>query len=265
MISFRRQVHRPPEGAHIGRRPLYAIGDVHGCYDLLHALLGQIARDAKERYSGTTPMLVLCGDYVDRGPESARVLAALAWLARASAVEARLLEGNHEAMLRMFIDCPGKHAKWLAFGGRQTLESYGVAVPETVETESTLAELRDALLDVMPVSHHSLLQRLESMVQVGDYTFVHAGVRPGVPLKQQTHDDLLWIREEFLDHPRPATSVIVHGHTWLDNRPTIMPHRIGIDTGAYETGVLTGLRIANDAIETIQAVRDQVIGVQCSN
>ena len=262
MISIRRRVHQPPEGAHAGGRPLYAIGDIHGCYDLLHALLGEIARDAAERHLGTTPMLILCGDYVDRGPASARVLAALAWLARSSAIEARLLEGNHEAVLRMFIDRPAEHAKWLAFGGRQTLESYGVAVPETVESESTLAELRDALLDVMPVSHHLLLQRLELMVQAGDYTFVHAGVRPGVALNKQARDDLLWIRQEFLDHPRPATSVIVHGHTWLDDQPTILPHRIGIDTGAYDTGVLTGLRIANDAIDVIQAVRDGVTKVQ---
>lgn len=256
MISFRRRVHEPPNGARAGRRPLYAIGDVHGCYDLLHSLLGEIARDAAERHPGVAPMLVLCGDYVDRGPDSSKVLAALAWLARSSAVEARLLEGNHDALLRMFIEHPTEHAKWLTFGGRQTLESYGVAVPDVVETEWILTELRDALLDAMPVSHHLLLRRLESMVQAGDYAFVHAGVRPGVPLSKQAHDDLLWIRAEFLDHPRPATSIIVHGHTWLDDQPTILPQRLGIDTGAYATGVLTGLRIADDAVEVIQAVRD---------
>lgn len=257
MISLRRAFHDPPGGARAGKQPLYAIGDVHGCYDLLHALLGEIGRDAAERHAHATPMLILCGDYVDRGPASSKVLAALAWLARSSAIEARLLEGNHEAVLRMFIEHPEEHAKWLAFGGRQTLESYGVAVPDIVESRATLTDLRDALLDVMPASHHLLLQRLEPMVQAGDYTFVHAGVRPGVPLKKQTHDDLLWIREEFLEHPRPATSVIVHGHTWLDDQPVMLPHRIGIDTGAYETGVLTGLRIVDDAIEVIQAVRHQ--------
>ncbi len=254
MISIRRAIHRPPEGARAGGRPLYAIGDVHGCYDLLHVLLREIGRDAAERHPGVTPMLVLCGDYVDRGPASAKVLAALAWLKRSSAIEARLLDGNHELMVRMFIDRPADHANWLAVDGRRTLESYGVVVPEVTETESVLTKMRDALLDLMPASHHLLLQRLEPMVQVSDYTFVHAGVRPGVPLKRQTYDDLLWIRKDFLDHPRPAASVIVHGHTWLDDQPKILPHRIGIDTGAYETGVLTGLRIADDAIEVIQAV-----------
>ena len=257
-------MHAPPIGAKTGGRPLYAIGDVHGCYDLLHALLGEVARDAAERHPGVTPMLVLCGDYVDRGPASAKVLTALAWLARSSAVDARLLEGNHDAVLQMFIEHPAEHAKWLAFGGRQTLESYGIAVPDVAETRSTLTGLRDALLDVMPVSHHRLLQRLEPMVQVGDYAFVHAGVRPGVPLNKQLHDDLLWIREEFLDHPRPATSIIVHGHTWVDHQPAILPQRLGIDTGAYATGVLTGLRIADDAVEVIQAVRDGAALPHCS-
>lgn len=255
MISVRRMVHDPPGDARSGGRPYYAIGDVHGCYDLLHALLGEIGRDASERDPGTVPMLVMCGDYIDRGPASSKVLAALAWLVRSSAIEARLLEGNHEAVLRMFIEHPAEHAKWIAFGGRQTLESYGIAVPAIVDTPATLTKLRDALLDAMPTSHHLLLQRLEPMVQAGDYTLVHAGIRPGVPLHKQAHDDLLWIREEFLDHTRPATSIIVHGHTWLDDQPTILPHRIGIDTGAYETGVLTGLRITDNAVEVIQAVR----------
>ena len=256
MIALRREIHDPPGGARAGGRPLYAIGDVHGCYDLLHALLGEIGRDAAERCPGATPMLVLCGDYIDRGPASSKVLAALAWLVRSRAVEARLLEGNHEAMFRMFLDNPADHGEWLGFGGRRTLESYGVAVPEAVKTNATLTGLRDALLDVMPASHHMLLQRLEPMIEAGSYAFVHAGVMPGVALNKQAREDLLWIREEFLDHPRPSASVIVHGHTWFDDHPTILPHRIGIDTGAYETGVLTALRIADDAIEVIQAVKN---------
>lgn len=256
-VELRRQEHAPAPGARTGGRPLYAIGDVHGCYDLFRALLEAIAQDAADRHPGELPLLVLCGDYVDRGPDSAKVLAALAWLMRSSAIEARALEGNHESILRQFLLDPADHAPWLGFGGRETLASYGIAVAEEIDGPAALVGLRDALLDAMPASHHLLLERLETMVEVGDYVFVHAGVMPGVPLARQRADDLLWIREPFLDHPRPlaAPTVVVHGHTWDDEQATVLPHRLGIDTGAYATGVLTGLRIADDAIEVIQAVR----------
>lgn len=259
MIWIRREPHAPPAGARVGGRPVYAVGDVHGCYDLLHALLGEIARDAAGGASGAgggaPPLLVMLGDYVDRGPDTARVLAALAWLRRSGAVEARLLEGNHEAVLAMFIDDPAAHPRWLDWGGRETLASYGVAAPEQVDAAATLRALRDGLLDAMPVSHYRLLRELELSVRAGDYHFVHAGVRPGVPIAKQARDDLLWIREEFLEHERPAKSVVVHGHTWDGDRPTILPHRLGLDTGAYRTGVLTAARITDDAVEVIQAVR----------
>lgn len=256
MIALRRERHPAPSAARTDGRPLYAIGDVHGCYDLLHAMLAEIGRDAAERHPGVTPLLILIGDYVDRGPDSAKVLAALAWLMRSSAIETRLLEGNHEAVMRKFLDTPEEQGDWLAFGGQETLESYGIAVPDGAAGDAaSLRELRDALCDRMPLSHHMILQRLELMVEVGDYAFVHAGVTPGVPLDQQTPHDLLWIREKFLSHSRPAAKIIVHGHTWVDDQPEILPHRIGLDTGAYETGVLTAVRIADDEIEVIQATR----------
>lgn len=256
MIALRRESHAPPNGARAGSRPLYAIGDVHGCYDLLQALLAEIGRDMAGLSGAETPLLVFCGDYVDRGPDSAKVLAALAWLTRSSALEVRLLEGNHEAVLRMFLKNPTDHERWLAFGGRQTLESYGLEVPDIVGDDDVLIALRDALLDAMPISHEHLLGRLDPWVRVGDYAFVHAGIAPGVPLERQSREDLLWIREEFLDHPKPGPFVVVHGHTWADDRPTLLPHRMCIDTGAYETGVLTALRISDETVEVIQAVRD---------
>lgn len=254
MIALRRETHRPRHGTRSGGRPLYAVGDVHGCYDLLRALLAEINRDAAERYPNITPMLVMCGDYVDRGPDSAKVLTALTWLLRSGAVDVTLLEGNHEAMLRMFIDQPAAHARWLSFGGAATLQSYGVNVPDGNPDEATATMLRDRLLDAMPASHSRLLDCLEPMVITGDYAFVHAGVQPGVPLAAQRREDLLWIRGEFLDHLDPSAAVIVHGHTWKDDRATVLPHRIGIDTGAYETGVLTALRIEDETVEVIQAV-----------
>lgn len=254
MISLRREFHSRSNVAVVGSRPLYAIGDVHGCYDLLLALLDAIQHDAAERSSAQTPLVIMCGDYVDRGPFSSHVLTALAWLKRSDALEVRLLEGNHEAALKMFLDFPSDNEEWLLYGGRQTLESYGIEVPVS-PGNAALAVLRDKLLDTMPASHHILLNELELLIEIGDYAFAHAGVRPGVSLARQDRQDLLWIREPFLDHPHPSTSVIVHGHTWSNDQPVIMPHRIGIDTGAYETGVLTGLRIAKDGVETIQAVR----------
>jgi serine/threonine protein phosphatase 1 len=262
MISLKRRTHRLPRNTDFGGRPLYAVGDVHGCYDLLHALLGEISFDSAQRYPAETPLLILCGDYIDRGPASSKVLAALVWLTRSSAINTRLLEGNHEAVFRQFLENPEDFAKWLAFGGRETIESYGVSVPEAAEDGAVLTALRDNLLDVMPVSHHDLFRRFEKIVEVGEYAFVHAGVMPGVPLKSQSDDDLLWIRGEFLEHPRPSTSIIVHGHTWFDEQPDILPHRIGIDTGAYETGVLTGMHFMGDAVEVIQAVREhRVAGI----
>jgi serine/threonine protein phosphatase 1 len=253
VISIRRETYNLPRpAARAGEKLLYAIGDIHGCYDLLHALLGAIGRDAAERYPGVTPTLVLCGDYVDRGPDSAKVLTALTWLMRSSAVELYLLEGNHEAMLLGFLDNPTEYGKWLSVDGFRTLQSYGIEVSDKRDA-ATLKALRNSLLDAMPISHRQLLHDLRLIVEVGDYAFVHAGVMPGVPLRAQSRNALLWIGAEFLEHPNPATSVIVHGHTWVDEHPTLLPHRIGIDTGAYKTDVLTGIRIGNDFIEVIQA------------
>jgi serine/threonine protein phosphatase 1 len=106
----------------------------------------------------------------------------------------------------------------------------------------------------LPVSHLRFLEDLELMVGVGDYAFVHAGIRPGVPLARQTEADLLWIREDFLDTDASLDRIIVHGHTWESDQPQVLPYRIGIDTGAYETGVLTALRIEDDAVDAL-AVR----------
>ena len=256
MIAFRRETYAAFNAAHGVPQPIYAIGDVHGRYDLLHALLGEIRRDATNRHPGRTPTLVLLGDYIDRGPASANVLAALVWLQRSTAVVARMLLGNHEAMLLGFLEHPREHGLWLSADGRRTVQSYGVDIPENSDFEkvSFLTSVRDSLLDVMPISHYRFIQNLELYVEFGDYAFVHAGVAPEVPLALQTPDDLLWIGNEFFDHPRPSKSIVVHGHTWKNDRPAILPHRIGIDTGAYETGVLTALYISGDTLEIVQAV-----------
>lgn len=242
-----------PTSFGVGGELVYAVGDIHGRYDLLKILLAELAQDAAERADGRRPMMVFCGDYIDRGPQSPEVLDAMLWLKRRSDVEARLLKGNHEQGLLDFVDDPVAGAAWLRFGGAETLAAYGVNLPEEEPGPEPLARARDELLDRMPAAHLQLLQSLELMVAVGDYAFVHAGVRPGRPLRRQTEHDLLWIREPFLTFKKPHEKVIVHGHTWTDERPQLHRHRLGLDTGAYVTGVLTAVRLEDRRLAVVQA------------
>jgi serine/threonine protein phosphatase 1 len=228
---------------------IYALADIHGRYDLMKAALATVARDSAEAARGRTPMLVFLGDYVDRGPDSAKVIQALVWLQRRGDFALRLLKGNHEQALLAFLEEPEGGEAWLGYGGAETLAAYGVTPPAPGAGPAALQRARDALLDRMPVSHLQLLGELELMAVVGDYAFVHAGVRPDQPLASQTEDQLLWIREGFLDAPGPFERVIVHGHTWLNEKPQVLEHRIGLDTGAYATGVLTVARLDEGSLE----------------
>jgi len=232
-------------------RLVYAIGDVHGRYDLLCRLIGQISQDLQGSAGGRVPVIVFCGDYVDRGPDSALVLEALLYLQACAAWELILLKGNHEQGLLEFLDAPAAGGAWLRFGGEATLDSYGVARPDPAR-EAALIGARDALLAVMPASHLRLLQGLDLLAVIGDHAFVHAGVAPGTPLLKQRQADLLWIRGEFLQASRPCEKIVVHGHTWTSVEPTLLPHRIGLDTGAYETDVLTAVRLDGTSRRVLQ-------------
>jgi serine/threonine protein phosphatase 1 len=227
---------------------IYAIGDVHGCYDQLRRLLARIAIDAGHHAKGRTPTLVFCGDYVDRGPDSRRVLDALCWLKRRRPFHLQFLKGNHEQAMLDYISAPARTTAWLRFGGAETLQSYGVTPPQDDDAPELHLAARDDLLERLPVAHLRFLENLELMVGVGDYAFVHAGIRPGVPLARQVEDDLLWIRDEFVETEGRHERIIVHGHSWESDRPQVRANRIGIDTGAYETGVLTALRIEDDGL-----------------
>lgn len=240
-------------GAKISGQLVYAVGDIHGRYDLLQPLLVRITDDYARRADGRRPILVFCGDYVDRGPDSARVLEAMVWLRKRPEIDVHLLKGNHEQALRAFIDDPQGGASWIEFGGAATLVSYGVNPPKFEEGQNGFARARDDLIERMPASHLCLLDELSLLVVIGDYVFVHAGLRPGRPLAQQTEDDLLWIRSGFLDARRPFEKVVVHGHTWLDDKPQLLAHRVGLDTGSYATGVLTAARIEDDRIDILQS------------
>ncbi len=217
----------------------YAVGDVHGRADLLAQLLEAIEGDARE--ARMRVMIVFVGDYVDRGPHSREVLEMLC-ADPAPYAECRFLKGNHEAQLLAFLDDARAGPEWAAFGGGETLFSYGVTPPKSITDLGAWRTARSRLVAALPARHRAFLEGLELHVVLGGYMFVHAGLRPGRPLSRQATDDLLCIREPFLSSRHAFEHVVVHGHT-----PARSPHsddrRIGVDTGAYATNVLTAVRL----------------------
>ena len=243
MLGFlrsRRIVKQPrlPEGIRI-----YAFGDVHGRSDLLKKMFTVIDADI-EQNPVSRPIEVFLGDYVDRGPDSAHTLDLL--LERSLYRETVFLKGNHEAFFLEVLRDPTKLEDWRKFGGLQTLMSYGIQ-PSLNPDAAEQTDLIRALIEVMPGDHLRFLQSLKPSFLCGDFFFVHAGVRPGVPLKEQQEADLLWIRNEFLDSEENFGKFIVHGHTPV-REPDIRPNRINIDTGAYATGNLTLLTIQGSSM-----------------
>ncbi len=218
---------------------IYAIGDIHGRIDLLDRLHGKIAQDAAARPQ-PRKLIVYLGDYVDRGLESRQVLDRLLDPPQ-DGLERIMLKGNHEDAMLQFLDDTAIGASWMGFGGDATLYSYGVDVfgtpPEGMER---LDYIQQRLRENMPDGHRDLLEALKLYYVEGDYYFCHAGVRPGVPLEAQKAEDLMWIRDEFLNNRKPHGKVVVHGHS-IETEPVVTDNRIGIDTGAFATGVLTAL------------------------
>ena len=223
---------RVPEGSRV-----YAVGDIHGRLDLLREINQLIHEDA---YACQAPrnVVVYLGDYVDRGPASREVIGHLLE-SPLPGFEIHHLIGNHEdSMLRFLVD--GRIAgPWLDFGGAPTLHSYGVRPPDPRSAQD-VARAQGELRAKLPVDHLSFLQSLEVCHSEGDYFFVHAGVKPGVALHAQTPEDMLWIRNAFLDSVADFGKIVVHGHTIVD-RPDVRRNRIGIDTGAFASGRLTCL------------------------
>jgi len=216
---------------------LYAIGDIHGEYKLLQELMGFIASDAAT-IKCETRQLVFLGDLIDRGRGSKDVIAYLL-NGLPKDFDAVFLRGNHEDAMLKFLqgdETAGGH--WLQFGGAATLASYGVEVSGS----PNLPSLRERLQRALPPAHQALLENTRLSYICGDYYFVHAGLRPQVPLEQQDDEDKLWIRDEFLNSSYDFGKIIVHGHT-INAMPDLRTNRIGIDTGAYATGRLTALRL----------------------
>lgn len=234
----RRPSEEQPAPAHVpaGER-VYAIGDIHGRDDLFADLLGKIVADDARRGSAHTT-LVLLGDLVDRGPDSAAVVErALRIGAPFEAV--RLLVGNHEECFLSALDGDRSRVRYFfRIGGDATIQSYWG--DDEAYHAASIDELAAGLAAKVPAAHVDFIRRGEDLIQIGNYVFVHAGVRPGVSLEKQRRSDLRWIRDEFLDAEGDWPGVVVHGHT-ITRDVDFGTGRIGIDTGAYASGILTAI------------------------
>jgi serine/threonine protein phosphatase 1 len=225
---------RLPEGLRV-----YAIGDVHGRADLLLELFVAIDQDIAD-YPPYRAVEVFLGDYIDRGPASAEVIDLL--IRRSHMRRTVLLKGNHETFVIDFLKDPTVLGNWAQYGGLQTLMSYGL-LPSVKADACKQTEIAEQFaLALMERRHARFLGSLRTSFCCGDYFFVHAGVRPGVPLEGQSEEDLLWIRDDFLLHENDFGKMIVHGHTPVRD-PDFRDNRINIDTGAYATSKLTCLII----------------------
>lgn len=226
-----------PSGAR-GRRA-YAIGDIHGRLDLLEALLEEIHADLSARPAEET-LLVFVGDLIDRGPHSAQVVERLRTYRR-DGVRPVFLLGNHEEILLRVLRGEAELIRsWLRFGGTECLKSYGFDARRLADLrdEEALAAIRGAI----PSQHVSFFESFCDTCRFGDYLFVHAGIRPGIELEAQRQSDLRWIREPFLSDETDHGFVVVHGHTITESVDE-QSNRIGIDTGAYRSGILTTVGI----------------------
>ncbi|MGX7952784.1 metallophosphoesterase family protein [Tsuneonella sp. HG249] len=250
VLDALRQLFRnaPPPSAHAvpkGAR-FYVVGDVHGRLDLFEALIDAIETD--DRSSGpANTTIVLLGDLVDRGPDSAGVITrAIRWHRERSVV---LLAGNHEEMFLDSFEDTGVLRHFLRHGGRQTILSYGI--PRQDYDGASLEELQVMMRTAVPAEHIAFLAEAKDYLEAGDYLFVHAGIVPDVALEEQARHHLRWIRDPFLDHAAPHSHMVIHGHTITDG-VEMRSNRIGIDTGAYRSGKLTALVLERTGRRVIQ-------------
>jgi serine/threonine protein phosphatase 1 len=231
-----------PEGTLI-----YVIGDIHGRIDLLEELWVRIDRDVPKAQSQEVLEIYL-GDYIDRGPASAKVLDRLTQ--RPNERKRVFLRGNHEQVLEHFLSCEATLDEWCQIGGLETLVSYQID-PDLLRHPKDDDSIRMALAARIPDSHRQFLRDLRTHYSAGAYFFVHAGVRPGVPLEKQGQNDCLWIREEFLEHDDDFGRIVVHGHSPVPE-PEFLPNRINLDTAAYATGRLSCLKISRQGARLLE-------------
>lgn len=240
--SLIKKVARQPARAEVpsGRR-VYGVGDIHGRLDLLDELLMAIEADDAGRPPSDTTIIFL-GDLIDRGPNSRGVIERLMDYRHRS--NAKFLMGNHEQVFLQAVSGDVNALRFLIrIGGRETILSYGV--DEADYAQLSFDELSTALRKRVPNEHIAFLSSFDAWVEVGDYLFVHAGVRPGVPLEEQSLREFCWIRGDFLRHRGSFGKVVVHGHS-ITEQAEVRPNRIGIDTGAFASGRLTAIGLEQD-------------------
>lgn len=261
MLASLRQIFAPRPAPDLPAVPhgqrVYTIGDIHGRNDLFRALVGAVEQDDERRHPAETSF-VLLGDLVDRGPDSAGVIAtAREWQQRR---QVRCIVGNHEEMFLHSFDSCDILRHFLRYGGRETILSY--PIDRERYHSATLEEAQKLMRDAIPPEDLDFLRRFEDYVVIGDYLFVHAGISPSVPIEQQKRHDLRWIREPFLSHRGDHGQVVVHGHTIVDE-PDIRDNRIGIDTGAYASGRLTALGLEGSDRWLIEAIAGEDGTIDC--
>lgn len=255
MFNFAPRRQSGPAGVRGWRA--YAIGDVHGRFDLLDQLLAKIEHDLRARPAKKV-LLIFVGDLIDRGPSSAQVVERLRTYSHPNVRTVFILGNHEEVLLRILAGDADLITKWRWFGGTECLSSYGVDTLKlsSMKVEEALEVIRAAI----PEKHVEFLETFDDSCRFGDYLFVHAGIRPGVEIDQQKQSDLRWIREAFLFDETDHGFVVVHGHT-IRPEVEVRANRIGIDTGAYQSGVLTALAIEGSEswfLDTRAAEREAV-------
>lgn len=247
MISIRRKKTLKPSGK-LGARA-YAIGDVHGCLQETLSLIQKIKTDNDYRDEAKT-YLIFLGDLVDRGPDSKGVVELLVDFPYDFA-EPLFIMGNHEEMMvRGLMGEPHLLPDWLKYGGYACAESYGLS--QSLLRDLDPRALEHVLRSSIPKRHVEFLAEFLDYVQFGDFLFTHAGIRPRVPLKDQNSREMRWIRDPFLNFEGDHGLVVVHGHT-ISSHVEIRSNRIGIDTGAYQTGRLTAICVEDDHVSYLSS------------
>lgn len=247
MFSF----FKPKKTEPLGHAPegecAYVIGDVHGCFNEMKALLAKIEQDAAQH--SLESRIVFLGDLIDRGPDSRRVVDFLMNY-KPKGIKLSFLKGNHEEVFLKVLDGSSDAIEaWFTFGGKSCVRSYGVDNLGRILMDPD--GIYYDLLKRVPKSHIAFLKSFEDYEVFGDYLFVHAGIRPGVKFEDQKVKDFRWIRKEFLQSKKPLPYKVVHGHTIVD-APETHDYRIAVDTGCHDSGVLTAARLIEDRVDFIQ-------------
>ncbi len=243
----------PPEPPEVFKssidRLTYAIGDIHGRNDLFLKMLLDIRNDSSE--IGEKPRIIILGDFIDRGPNSSEVIGSILRLQIQTWCDTVVLVGNHEFALIKFCLDSSCGWLWLEFGGMATLASYGIKIGGDKSDFSHWPELQTKVKRAIPQSHMKLMHEAKINFIAGDYLFVHGGVNPELPLEAQDADTFLWIRDAFLSSPKSCEYVVVHGHSAREDVSNL-EWRIGVDTGAYATGILSAVKLSGTNREIMQ-------------